>query len=193
MFAPVLVTAPAVLPVTLEEVKLALRVDGTDFDAELTSLIKAAVAHYDGWSGILGIGLVSQVWRQDFARFDQDMPLALRVVQSVSSVKWRDTEGQISTVTADDYALRTDGGGRSRVRFVNAYSAPSSLYEIAPVSVEYEIGWPVIDNVATTPEDIKTAIKLRVAMLSDHAAQESSDSLERLERSLISKYRLPLF
>ena len=193
MFAPVLVTAPSVLPVTLEEVKLALRVDENDFDTELPSLIKAAVAHYDGWSGILGIGLVSQVWRQDFSRFDQDMALPLRPVREISSVKWRDSEGQIGTVAEADYALRTDGGGRSRVRFVNAYSAPSSLYEVAPVSVEYVIGWPVVDNVATTPEDIKTAIKLRVAMLYDHAAQDSADSLERLERSLISKYRLPLF
>jgi uncharacterized phiE125 gp8 family phage protein len=193
MFAPVLVTPPTALPVTLAELRLALRVDGSDFDAELTSLIKSAVAHYDGWKGILGIGLVEQTWRQDYQQFEQDMWLGLRPVRSITSVKWRNEAGSETTVTASDYALKTDGGGRSRVRFINDFSAPSGLYESDPVSVEYVIGWPVVDDVATTPEDIKAAIKLRVGMLYDHSTQEASDVLERIERELISKYRLPLF
>jgi uncharacterized phiE125 gp8 family phage protein len=191
MLRPVLVTAPSALPVSLAEVKSALRVDGGDSDADLQRLIKSAVAHYDGWSGILGIALVAQTWRQDFNCFGQKMMLGLRPVQSVSSIKWRNEGGQIATVAEADYALKTDAGGRSYVRFLNDYSAPSDLYEDAAVSIEFVVGWPIVAEAATTPEDIKTAIILHVQKHYDEAAKASSDILDRVERDLISKYRAP--
>lgn len=194
MLRPVLVTAPSALPVSLAEVKSALRVDGGDSDTDLERLIKSAVAHYDGWSGILGIALVAQTWRQDFGRFEQRMMLGLRPVQSITSIKWRNEARQISTVNAGSYALKTDAGGRSYVRFVNDFSAPADLYEDAAVSIEFVVGWPLgAEETPTTPEDIKTAIILHVQKHYDEAAKTNSDILERVERDLISKYRAPLF
>ncbi|RVG20290.1 head-tail connector protein [Sinorhizobium meliloti] len=192
MYRPVLVTAPAALPVSVAEVKSALRVDGGDSDADLERLIRSAVAHYEGWSGILGIALVAQTWRQDFNSFDRKMMLGLRPVQSISSVKWRNEAGQISTVATEDYALKTDGGGRSYVRFVNNFSTPSGLYEDAAVSIEFVAGWPVVEDVPTTPDDIKTAIIIRVQKHYDEAAQANSDILDRVERDLTTKYRMLL-
>ncbi|MEY9196633.1 putative phiE125 gp8 family phage protein [Sinorhizobium fredii] len=193
MLRPVLVTAPQALPVSLAEVKSALRVDGGDSDSDLERLIRAAVAHYDGWSGILGIALVAQTWRQDFGGFEQKMMLGLRPVQSISSVKWRNEAGQISTIAAENYALKTDAGGRSYVRFLNSFSAPSDLYEDAAVSIEFVVGWPITSGTPTTPEDIKTAIILHVQKHYDEAAKTNSDILERVECDLVSKYRAPLF
>lgn len=192
MYRPVLVTAPEALPVSVAEVKSALRVDGGDSDADLERLIRSAVAHYEGWSGILGIALVAQTWRQDFNSFDRKMMLGLRPVQSISSVKWRNEAGQISTVATEDYALKTDGGGRSYVRFVNNFSTPSGLYEDAAVSIEFVAGWPVVEDVPTTPDDIKTAIIIRVQKHYDEAAQANSDILDRVERDLTTKYRMLL-
>lgn len=192
MYRPVLVTAPAALPVSVAEVKSALRVDGGDSDADLERLIRSAVAHYEGWSGILGIALVAQTWRQDFNSFDRKMMLGLRPVQSISSVKWRNEAGQISTVATEDYALKTDGGGRSYVRFVNNFSTPSGLYEDAAVSIEFVAGWPVVEDVPTTPDDIKTAIIIRVQKHYDEAAQANSGILDRVERDLTTKYRMLL-
>jgi uncharacterized phiE125 gp8 family phage protein len=193
MFRPVLVTASTVKPVSLEEVKAALRVDGTDSDGELQRLIGSAIAHYEGWSGLLGISLVEQEWKQDFDCFKQEMRLPLGPVQSVTSVKWRNDAGQISTVSDDSYALKVDGGGRSYVRFKNNWSTPSDLYEVAPVSIEYMAGWPVVEAKATTPDDIKTAIILHVQKNFDEAARENALQIERIERDLISKYRAPIF
>lgn len=193
MFKPVLVEPPAALPVTLEEVKTALRVDGTDSDAEIERLIRSAVAHYEGWSGVLGICLVEQTWRQDYGRFEQLMALGLRPVQEVVSVKWRNAVGQISTVPSASYALKEDGGGRSIVRFVNDFSMPGDLYETEPVFIEFKVGWPLGgDGKPTTPADIQTAIILRVQKHFDEAAQLASDVLERVERDLVAKYRTPL-
>ncbi|MDX1127454.1 hypothetical protein GOL24_24660 [Sinorhizobium medicae] len=192
MLRPVLVTAPEALPVSLAEVKSALRVDGGDSDADLERLIRSAVAHYDGWSGILGIALVAQTWRQDFNSFKQEMMLGLRPVQSISSVKWRNEAGQISTVATGNYALKTDAGGRSYVRFVNDFSTPTGLYEDAAVSIEFVVGWPIVADAPTTPDDIKTAIIIRVQKHYDEAARVNSDILDRVERDLVSKYRIPL-
>ena len=193
MHRPVLVTASDVLPISLEAVKLALRIDGTDFDAEITRLIKSAVDYYQGWGGILGVSLVEQTWRQDFDSFSQFMALPIGPVQSITSIKWRDEAGQLSTVTASDYALATDAGGRAAVRFLNNYSAPSGLYETGAVAVEYVAGWLLDDeNAPTTPEDIRTAIILHLQKHFDEAAQANWDVLDRVERDLIYKYRKPL-
>lgn len=46
--SPVRTAAPAELPITLAEAKAHCRVDYTDDDAFITSLIGAAVSHLDG-------------------------------------------------------------------------------------------------------------------------------------------------
>lgn len=184
MHRPVLVTAPAALPVSLEEVKRSLRIDGDDLDIEIGEQIAAAVAHYEGWTGILGIVLATQVWRQDFDRFDRDLCLPLGPVQpDEMAVTWRDAAEQISTVAPASYVLRIDGGGSASVRFDRGYSFPTDLHESGAVSVQYRAGW------AEVPADIRAAIKLRVQVMIDEAARADSAHLDRIERDLIGKYR----
>lgn len=191
MHRPILVTAATVLPVLVDDVKLALRVDGSDLDADIDRLIRSAVAHYEGWSGVLGISLVEQTWRQDFDRFEQRMPLPVGPVTEIVSVTYLNAAGSPSTIDASNYALKQDAGGRFFVRFINDFSTPSDLYEEAAVSIEYKAGWPLgEDDASTVPTDIKTAIILFVQKHVDEAARESSVMLDRIERDLASKYRL---
>lgn len=191
MHRPVLVTAATVLPVLVDDVKLALRVDGSDLDADIDRLIRSAVAHYEGWGGVLGISLVEQVWRQDFDRFEQRMSLPVGPVTEIVSVTHRNAAGSVSTVDDSNYALKQDAGGRFFVRFINDFSTPSDLYEEAAVSIEYKAGWPLgEDDASTVPADIKTAIILFVQKHVDEAARENSAMLDRIERDLASRYRL---
>lgn len=62
MYRPVLVTPPAIAPVSLPEAKQQVREEaaGADSDAVLTAYRDAAVGYLDGWSGILGRCLISQ-------------------------------------------------------------------------------------------------------------------------------------
>jgi len=122
----------------------------------LGAYILAATELLDGWTGILGRCLKTQVWRQDFDGFGRCLPLGLGPVSAIGSVTWRDGEGQLSTVGPADYALATDGGGRSTVRFRNAWSMPGDLYESAAVSVTYTAGS------ASVPVPIQQAILLAV-------------------------------
>ncbi len=198
MHRPVLVTAPFFLPVSLEEMKQALRIleregDGNALPHEdddlITSEIEAATAHYEGWTGILGICLVDQTWRQDFDGFCRGLHLPIGPVIAPVSVIWRNRAGQIATVNQAEYSLEADAGGRSWLRFRDAYSLPSDLYERRSVTVEYRAGWPTVEGASTVPSDIKAAIKLRVVAAYDEAARDGAKNLERIERDLISKYR----
>src|SRR5690606_33464031 len=102
MYRPVLVEASTTLPITVEEVKQALRIETADDDALLEHEIRAAAAHYEGWTGILGICLAEQIWRQEFDGFGC-LQLPLGPVLSIASVKYRNRQGQIATVDSDEY------------------------------------------------------------------------------------------
>jgi len=184
MHRPVLVTSATELPVSIEEVKLALRIDEAELDAEIESQIQAAVAHYEGWNGILGISIADQEWRQDYDRFDRQLRLLVGPVQPEGmAVTYRRPDGQLATVSPSSYSLRIDSAGRASVRFDASYQLPTDLHESGAVSVTYRAGY------AEVPHDIKTAIKLRVQMMLNEAAQANLQHLERAEDALISKYR----
>lgn len=78
-------SAPAVPPVTLSDAKAHLRVDGTDEDALITSLVETAAAHIErGYSLALitqGVTIVRDAWPDAWL-----VELPLTPVQSVSSV-----------------------------------------------------------------------------------------------------------
>jgi hypothetical protein len=63
MTPPVLVTGPSVPVVALEDLCAHLRVVGNHDDAVILSLHDAAVAHLDGWRGVLGRAIRAQTWR----------------------------------------------------------------------------------------------------------------------------------
>lgn len=164
MIAPVLV-APASPIVTVEQAMRQCHIDASALDAgalaEVTALLTGYIATatelLEGWNGILGgVCLGLQTWRQEFDRIDRCLPLALSPVRSITSVTWRNAEGQISTIAAQEYSLRTDAGGVSACRFRNAYALPSDLYEVGAVSVTYEAGYAIV------PKPIVQAILLCV-------------------------------
>lgn len=155
MHAPVLVTPPASAPVTLPEAKLHLRIEGDDEDTLITALIDAAVAHIDGWSGILGRAIVEQTWRQDFDGFGCPMRLPLHPVIDIVSITARNDQGQITTIADSNYLLRTDAQG-DYVHWDADYSYSDTLHDSAAVSVTFNAGYE------TVPAAIKAAILLMV-------------------------------
>lgn len=198
MHRPVLVTAPAVRPVTLDEMKIALRIAERDDndnilphedDGLIEDEIQSAVDHYEGWTGILGIVLSEQTWRQSFDSFSGCLKLPLGPVSSIAAARYRNAAGQMSTITANEYALDVSASGEASMRFRNAYQRPTDLYERAALQIDYVAGWPVVDGKSTVPADIKTAIKIRVQLAYDESARAGAENLSRVEDALIGKYR----
>lgn len=204
MHRPVLLTPPALLPVSLAEAKGHLRVAHGEEDGLIEGMVRAAVDHLDGWTGILGRCLVEQVWRQDFDRFERCLALPLGPVISVTSVTWRNAAGQLATVASASYALRTDAGGRSVISFDREFAFPTDLHESAAVAVTYVAGYPTIPEVpaddddpgtpaqVTVPNAIKVAIMLMVGHWYENREATGSGSLATMPMStemLLSPYR----
>lgn len=187
MLAPVRTAAPEIAPVSLDEVKADLHVDHTDDDALIKVLIGAAVAHLDGWTGILGRCLVEQTWRQDFERLASCLPLPLGpVVDIVSVVSGADM------VDPASYALKVDAGGRARVEFGASVSAKG------PVSVTYKAGYATtpassgqlaVPAASTVPDALKIAIILHITMNYEALKPEERESYQRAFDALIAPYR----
>lgn len=190
MYPPVLVTPPnAGDPVvTLTEAKTHLRVDGNSEDALITSLVAAAVQYLDGWTGVLGRCLATQTWRQDFDSFSgRCMRLPLSAT-TIASVKWRASDGTLSTVSSSDYALKADSLG-SYVRFSDAFALPADLAQSQAVLIEFTAGYGAA---AAVPAPLKAAILLLVGHWYQHreaAAPAGIAELPMAVDALIAPYR----
>lgn len=87
-----LVTAPASRPITLDQVKTHLRIETSDDDSYLESLIDAGIAHLES---ISGLKLITQTWRQYLDQLPENKTVRLAVypVRAVSSVVYFDGSG----------------------------------------------------------------------------------------------------
>lgn len=158
MLAPVLVTAPAEAIVSLAEAKAHLVVDHGEDDALIESLVAAATAHLDGWSGVLGRALVAQTWRQGFDGFRDCLRLRLGPVADITSVAYVDTAGAAQTVSTSLYRLLADDLG-AFVHLAEGMAWPSTACRPDAVTVTFVAGTAAAD----VPKPIRLAILMLVA------------------------------
>lgn len=176
MLAPVRITPPSTLPVSLAEAKAHLRVDHDDDDVVIEAYIAAAVDHLDGWTGILGRCLVEQTWRQDYNSACRPLSLSLGPIIDVVSVSL-DMGGNPVTLNPSDYNLKTDAGGRAVIELDPAAAV------FWPASVTYKAGYPTTTDdepVSTVPPAIKVAIMLMVGNWYENREAASDKGLGEL-------------
>lgn len=118
-----LITPPASPVVSLNELKRHLRVDFADDDQLIAQLEAAAVGHLDGWRGVLGRAILTQVWRQEFCAWG-DLQLALPDVSAVTVTYLDDANAEQAATVAvmrpsdAGFIVEADGPTASRI-FVN--------------------------------------------------------------------------
>lgn len=103
-----LITAPAAEPISLEEAKLHLREDGSDQDDLIEMLITAVRQQIDGKDGFLNRALITQTWDLYLDQFpcgSGEIKIPLAPLQSVTYVKYYDTDGVEQTVSSSDYTV----------------------------------------------------------------------------------------
>ncbi len=120
-----LVTAPTTPLVDVSILRDHLRVDSTDQDLVIASLASAAVARLDGWTGILGRAIQSQIWRQEFSGWGEVLRLALPDVTNIA-VTAQDVNGVAVTPTVntlhrdtESWYARADGPATATRVFVD--------------------------------------------------------------------------
>jgi uncharacterized phiE125 gp8 family phage protein len=180
-----LITPPTLDIVSVAEMKAHLRVDNNEEDALIATYIKAAIAHLDGYKGVLGWCLGVQTWQLAYDTFP-DGPIRLPV-------------GPLVDVVGIEYA---DAGG--------AYTTlPSTAYEVDAVSdpgwiVPVE-AWPSVDGTNAvlitfraghaTVAEIHPAIPVIVMLLAAHwyqnreAVAESMSEVPMSASALIAAHR----
>ena len=186
MFRPVLVTAPSLTMVSLEEAKRHCGVDFTDDDDLIFALIQTATSYFDGYSGVLGRALLPQTWRQDFDGFYDVMRLPVGPVQSVTSVIYQDVSGVDQTLSGSAYVLLTDDYG-AYIQLAANQSWPSTGTRADAVRVTYSAGS------ATVIPAIRMAALLLIKQWYDNREATAASSMAELPMgvsALIAPYRV---
>lgn len=159
---PILVTPPAVLPLTLDEVKAHLRVeaDHTLEDALLYGYLRAAVGLVEAHTRR---ALMTQTWDLHLDAFPA-AGVAIRLpkapLQAVNSVAYVDADGATRTWASGDYAVAASSVA---ARLLPAYgkSWPATRAQAQAVTVRFTAGYG--DAPAAVPEEIRVAL-LMLAM-----------------------------
>lgn len=170
--------APAATPVSLEEVKLACRIDASAEDALVTAYLNSAVEQLEGTAkgdkGILGRALVTQTWQlhlDDFPAGDC-FTLPKPPVQNVTNVQYYATDGTLTTLSTDVYQVDTVTEP-ARVMLKLGQTWPTvELQRLNAVVVTFTTGY---GDASSVPESLKAAIYLLVQKAYD--ASRGGDEL----------------
>jgi uncharacterized phiE125 gp8 family phage protein len=162
--ALILVTPPASEPVSLNEMKLHLRVDHSDEDALIQALITAARQHAET---VTRRQLVTATWelREDAFPPGLEWMLPLPPLRSVTSIKYLDENGVEHMFSSANYIVDT-ASEPGRIVLKSGSSWPGGpLYPANAVRVQFTAGY---GDAADVPEPIRAAIKLLVGHLYEH-------------------------
>jgi uncharacterized phiE125 gp8 family phage protein len=160
-----LITPPTIEPVALNDLKLHLRidVDAVDEDEYLEGLIMATRGHVED---VTGRKLLTQTWDYFLDEWPRAnfIKLPFGNLQTVTSIKWKNSAGTETTLTVTtDYIVETNGEGLGRIVLPYAVTWPSgTLYPSNPITIRFVCGWTAA---ASIPFKITAAIKLLAADL----------------------------
>jgi len=159
MGTPYRISPPAETLLTLDEVKDYLNITHTESDVRLQSHIAAAEAYLDGYSGIMGRCLITQVWAMKLREWPcRVLRLPFPDVQSVS-ITYLDEDAVEQAYTADDFDL-VQVHGRSEIWWTHTAQRPAVLERGMPITVEMTAGYGDRTDV---PESIRLAALMLVA------------------------------
>jgi uncharacterized phiE125 gp8 family phage protein len=183
--------APSGAPITLAEAKAHCRVDHSDDDTLIGSLISAAVQHLDGRRGYLGRCLLTQSWEYRVHAFPQCgvIELPLPPLQSVASVKYIDAGGNELTLAADQYVVDA-ATYHGQVRRAYDIVWPVARLEAYAVRITFVAGF---GDAAAVPQPIKNAILMMIGHLYEHRETVAPGAMVEVPlaaRWLLGPYRL---
>lgn len=189
MMSKTLIIPPAQEPVSLEEAKAQLRVDGLDDDAYIVNLIKAARQHTEN---VTWRALITQTWDVYFDRFSSEIEIPLGQLQSVVSISYVDTDGITQTVDSSIYDVDTDSDP-GKISLSHGQSWPMIRPQRNAVTIRFVAGY---GNQSSVPFTIKQAILFLVGHFYENRESSSMMTVKEVPlsfQSLIDCYQLKTF
>ena len=187
--------APVAEPVSLNDLKLHLRIDpdALDEDEYLEGLEITARKQAEDYMGRAIMTTTFDYFLSGWPR-SNFIKLPYGNLVSVTSVAWKDQDGVSDTLTVTtDYLVETNGEGIGKIVLPYSVTWPSgTLYPSNPISIRYICGWASADLV---PAGIKSAIKLLVAKLYESRGEDVigpglSINEDQTAQRLLASYRL---
>ncbi len=159
-----LLAGPATEPVTLAEAKAFLRVDGTDEDAFISTLITAARLHAES---VTGRAMITQSWRMAL----DDFPLSRRIglpvapLRALTEIRAYDADGVATTLTLAEFQPET--GLAPACLFVPAaISGMPVMRAFDAIEIDYVAGYG--DAPEDVPADLRHAVLTLVGYWFEH-------------------------
>jgi uncharacterized phiE125 gp8 family phage protein len=170
-----LVTAPAVEPVSLAEMKKHLGVDHSDDDAYIGTLITAARMTIDARDGWLGRTLVTQTWDFILDSFPAaEIAVPLRPVQAIASIKFDNPAGTEETVAPGNYYL-DNVNYEAWIFTAGGFTWPATLAAVNAVTIRVIAGY---GNASAVPAPIRAAIMLMAAEMYERREWQQGQAIE---------------
>jgi uncharacterized phiE125 gp8 family phage protein len=183
----ILITDAAEEPVTLAEVKTALRIDGTDYDAILTPLIKTARQIGEK---ITGRDFVNKTWKLYLDQFPCDqIEVKKSKLQSITSISYYISD--VLTLLSSTVYYKTEDSNYSSIYLVEGQSYPSTDSRKQAVEILFVSGYG--PSAADVPQAIKTALISMITVLFESAgdcAEAGSGEVAQF-KYLFSGYIIP--
>ena len=149
----VVYTAPAIEPVSVEEMVRQCRITDRSEDDLLAQYITAARTYVED---ITGRKLISQSWDAYFESLDDPLILPFAPLVSVTSVKYQDTGNAQQTLAATYYeAAERDGRPIVRAKYNQSY--PSTLGHADDVVIRASYGYGT--TAASVPAPLRQVVK----------------------------------
>lgn len=206
-----LVTPPAEEPVTLDEAKVHMRIDGNDDDAYITELITAARIIAESYTRR---SFINTTWKMfinkwpysgGYDRFPegyyevaitevyQAKPVVLPKgrLQSVTHIKTYDDTDTATTVDVSNYYVGAYSSGDSgQVALRNGGSIPAPTRATDGIEIQFIAGYG--SSASAVPIAIKQAIKMLVSSLYENRGDCQDGKLPTSAKALLDQYRILL-
>ena len=143
-------------PVTVAEAKAHLRVETTDDDTYITTLIKIARKHIED---ICGISMISQTWDLWLNHFPNEIKIPRPPLISVTSITYTDTDGDSQTLATGVYTVDSDSDpGRIYEAYDQSFPSVRSIPKA--IKVRFVSGFSA--TATGVDEDLKHAMLLLI-------------------------------
>lgn len=159
-----LLAGPAAEPVTLAEAKAFLRVDGTDEDAFISTLVTAARLHAES---VTGRAMITQSWRVALDAFPLSRRIALPVapLQALIEIRAYDVDGAATQLTLAEF--QPENGAAPASLFVPvAASGMPGVREHDAIEIDYVAGYG--DAPEDVPADLRHAVLTLIGFWFEH-------------------------
>ena len=151
----ILLTPPETEPLTLDEAKAFLRVDTSDEDLLITTLIKSARLHVESRTLL---ALITQNWRMVLDCWPAHGRIAVRPgpLRAVTAARVYDFDGHVRAVDSQAFVADT---GAAVLAFV-PWAMPMPTRIAAGIEIDITVGFG--DAATDVPEPLRQAIRLLV-------------------------------